>query len=208
MKKTSVLIIVLILLAFSLSAASNKIGAQIFTWASNQAITTGGSSFDNEETGIGIIVAGSYYPSEQSSFGLGYQIGATTVHDTYIDGTHVPSSSNDPTTWRGGLAAQYSADLSAVLTLELGAGLLYEFVTDSSTSGGIETRITLTTLSLLSSANLLINLTDTFALVGGIGVSFPLTTNLKGSSGGITVEPDFDVSGYTFQAQIGVAFSI
>lgn len=208
MKKTSLLTIVLLLLVVTLSAGTNRVGAQYFAWGSEETLTLSGISGSVEENGIGIILMSSYYPSSDSSLGIGFQIGATATHQRGINGASPTNTSDDPATWLAGITVQYSADLSNLLGLEVGGGILYEYQTDSSTSSGITTSVSISTLSFLGSANLLINLSDSFSLIGGLGLAVPLTTTYEINVGGISTSRDIEVTGSTIQAKVGVAFRL
>lgn len=207
MKKTSLLVIVLLLLVFSLSAGTNRIGAQVFAWSSDETMTIAGSSGSVLESGAGIVIVGSYYPSTDSTFGLGYLVGAASTNEATMGGVTVDVS-DEPTTWLAGITGQYSADLSALLGLEVGAGFQYEFQSDSTTSSGVTTSVSISTLSFLGTANLLVNLSDSFSLIGGLGLAIPLATTYEATTGGISISPDVEITGSTLQAKVGVSFRI
>ena len=212
MKKTGLLTIILLMLLFSLSAAPNWIGVQVLGWNSDITATisflgssTTGSAISN---GSGIIISGSFYPSQGSSLSLGYQLGATSVDEITSNGITSTPDSDKPLTWRGGLSAQHRTDLSDFLSLEIGAGVLYEYYTESDTSGGITDTQTLETISLAATSNLLLHLSDSLSLVGGIDFFVPIIANAEVSSGGITAKPEIEIEGTAVQIKVGVAFSI
>lgn len=155
---------------------------------------------------MGIIVAGSYYPSIGSSFGLGYQLGATSTKEITTGG--MTSTPDGPLTWRGGITGQYRTDVSPLLGIEIGAGLLFERAKDSDSSSGTLITMTVSDINLLTSATLLVNLTDDFSLVGGIDLALPLYASIKIRSGGLMVQPDVKVKGSAFQGRLGVVFNI
>lgn len=210
MKKTGLLIIVVLFAVFSLSASPNWVGVQAFMWEAEQTATvdfSGASATESgKSTGTGVIISGSYYPSMESTFGLGFQLGATATKETTINGITTQSSSDDPLTWRGGLSAQYRADVSSLLGMEVGAGILFEQTKDSDSSSGTLLTARQNVISLLTSATLLVNLTDSFSLVGGIDFVLPLYASIKVSGGGVSVEPDVTIEGFALQGRVGVAF--
>lgn len=87
-------------------------------------------------------------------------------------------------------------------------GLLFERMTRSANSGSSEVLFTLDSLSLATTANLLVSLSDNLSLVGGITAISNLRTNGQVASGSFSYDRDFKVSGYTLQGQAGVAFNI
>lgn len=212
MKKTDLLTIVLLFLIFSLSASPNWVGVQGFGWKSDQTVTAtflGSSSTQSAiGEGVGLIIAGSFFPSQDSMFGLGYQLGATSAQEITVDGITSSVGSDEPLTWRAGATSQYRTDISDFLSLELGVGILYEIYSKTETSGGIEATMTSDTISLLATTNLLFNMTDSLSLVGGIDVCFPILATAKISSSGITAKPDVDIKGNALQAKIGIAFKL
>jgi hypothetical protein len=52
----------------------------------------------------------------------------------------------------------------------------------------------------------LIHLSDSFAVVGGVDLAFPLTEQGTYTLGGSSTTVDYDVEGYTITGKIGVAF--
>lgn len=210
MKKICILIIVVLLSVFSVSASASWVGVQGLLWNSDLTITTsiGGSSStaSGKAKGVGIILAGSFYPSTDSSLGLGYQLGATSTNKVTVGG--VTTSPDDPLTWRGGLTGQYRADLSPLLGIEIGAGLLFEHLKDSEVIPGTTVTMKANTFNLLTSANLLVSVTESFSLVGGVSFVLPISASYKMTGGGMSVEPDVDIEGHAFQAQLGVAFAL
>jgi hypothetical protein len=210
MKKICILIIVVLLSVFSVSASASWVGVQGLLWNSDSTITTsyGGSSStaSGKAKGVGIILAGAFYPSTDSSLGLGYQLGATSTNKVTVGG--VTTSPDDPLTWRGGLTGQYRADLSPLLGIEIGAGLLFEHLKDSEVISGTTVTMKANTFNLLTSANLLVSVTESFSLVGGVSFVLPISASYKMTGEGISVEPDVDIEGHAFQAQLGVAFAL
>ena len=199
-----------LLSVFSVSASASWVGVQGLLWNSDLTITTsiGGSSStaSGKAKGVGIILAGSFYPSTDSSLGLGYQLGATSTNKVTVGG--VTTSPDDPLTWRGGLTGQYRADLSPLLGIEIGAGLLFEHLKDSEVFSGTTVTMKANTFNLLTSANLLVSVTESFSLVGGVSFVLPISASYKMTGGGMSVEPDVDIEGHAFQAQLGVAFAL
>ncbi len=102
--------------------------------------------------------------------------------------------------------AKFRAGMTEMVALELGAGLMYERTVATYEFLGFEAEATLNTLSVLTTADLVVHLSDSLALVGGVGVSFPLTTQGTYTDNvGTSIEDDFDVKGYTVSGKIGVA---
>lgn len=61
-------------------------------------------------------------------------------------------------------------------------------------------------LSAIIVSDLLIHLSDSFAIVGGVDLAFPLTEQGTYTLGGSSTTVDYDVEGYTITGKIGVAF--
>ncbi len=95
-----------------------------------------------------------------------------------------------------------------MVALELGAGLMYERIINTYDILGYEAETNLNTLSMLTSADLVVHLSDSLALIGGVGVSFPLTTRgTYEDNVGTSVEDSYDVKGYTVSGKVGVGLS-
>lgn len=212
MKKTVFLSIILLVVGFSLSASPNWVGAQVVKRGGETTLTTTflgvSSSNTTHSESSGLLISGSFYPSQESSIGLGYQLGATSLVKTQTGGITTQADSDAPLTWKAGLSAQYRADISGFLTLEFGAGIHYEYVTDSATSEGITTTYKSGTINLAATSNLLLHISDSFALVGGLDFLFPIITNIEMSIGGMTANPDVEIEGNGGQFKVGVAFSL
>ena len=161
---------------------------------------------DHTNSLIGSNVTGAFYPGE-SPIGIGFQVGfAKTIEAT--KGSSDVDVSNYPLTWHGGITGNFRVPMTQILALELGAGLSYESavrIYDIGTDTDIET--TLQTLNALASANLVINLPRNIAIVGGMGISMPLTTKANFDFGSISYTEDFDVKGPTVNGQLGLALS-
>ena len=207
MKEKGFLIFILLVFALPLFASPSWIGVQALGWQSDQTSTatymgvSSTSSGTNE--GIGLILSGSLYPEPEYPYGLGFQFGATkTTNGESLEDSDVPL------VWRGTLTSQYGANISEFVALECGTGILYEKLSDTYVSGGIEKHMTVKSYSLYSSVNLTIQFAGYIALVGGVSLSIPLFASAEVKGGGITTKPKMQVSGYTFEALIGLAISL
>ncbi len=196
---------------FPLSAFPSWIGIQSFTSHSNKTTTytAGPLTYKEGSTATlgGITVASSLY-SGDSPIGLGLQFGVAKMLKA-TNGSSEEDVSDYPLTYNGAASGVYRVEPSQKIALEFGVGLLFERMTRAANSGGgSEVVFTLDSLSLLTSANLFVTLSDDLALLGGITALSNLNTNGKVTSGTFAYESDFDVRGYTLQGQIGVAFSL
>lgn len=193
-----------------LSASPSRVGVQGFSSHTNKTTTytTGVVTYKEKSTADlgGINIAGSFYPGD-SSFGIGAQFGAAKLYKA-TNGSSEEDVSDYPLTWRGGASALYHLGMSDKSALEFGMGLLFERMTRSANSGSSEVLFTLDSLSLATTANLLVSLSDNLSLVGGITAISNLRTNGQVASGSFSYDRDFKVSGYTLQGQAGVAFNI
>ena len=201
MKKTGILLSILLTLSLPLFASPSWIGVQALNWQSDQSATSTymglSSTSSGTHEGVGLIISGSLYPD--SDYGLGFQFGATKE-----------SSSDDadpPLTWRGALTTQYGSSISDFLSLEFGAGILYEQLTKTDVSSGTE-KITVKSYSLYSSTTLALHFEGNLSLIGGLSMAMPLYTKAEVTSGGVTTQPDMQVTGFSFEALIGIALGI
>jgi len=104
--------------------------------------------------------------------------------------------------------AKVKVGMSEMLALELGAGLMYERTINTYDILGYEAETTLNTLSVLTAADLVVHLSDSLALIGGVGVSFPLITQGTYTDNvGTSIEDEYDVKGYTVSGKVGVGLS-
>lgn len=207
MRKKGFLVSILLIFALSLFASPSWIGVQALGWQSDRTSTAtySGNSATSSGTdeGIGILLSGSLYPESEYPYGLGFQFGATKS----TKGKSLQDSGT-PLAWRGALTSQYGATISEFVTLEAGTGLLYEKLSDTYVSGGVEKRMTVKSFSLYSSVNLMIQWFGYLSLVGGVSMAIPLFATAELESGGITTKPDMQVSGYSLEALIGLAMSL
>ncbi|MFA7127246.1 MAG: hypothetical protein WC182_06825, partial [Bacilli bacterium] len=110
-----------------------------------------------------------------------------------------------PLTWNIGATGKFRLNMSDLLALELGAGLMYEHYARTGDVLGSDYKIYFDTLSALIASDLVINLSDTLAIVGGVDLAFPLTAKGTYSLGGSSIEVDHDVKGYTLTGKLGIA---
>ena len=210
MKKLLVTLSIVSVALFSLSASSSWIGVQGFSSQSNKTTTYSLLGVTSEEDSTatlgGMHIAGTLYTGE-SPFGLGLQFGAAKMLKA-TNGSSEEDVEDYPLTYNGAASGVYRLGVSDMIVMEFGAGLLFERMTRAANSDSSEVIFTLDSLSLFTSANLLVTLSDDLSLVGGITALSNLNTNGKVTSGSFTYEPDFDVRGYTLQGQVGVAFSL
>lgn len=211
MKKICLLSLVLLFAAYSISAAQSWIGFQTFTSTSrnNPALAVWGVQLEGETSVAfrGINIGGTIYPVKKSPFGLGFQVGASEIHSISSTTPNVDLSEY-PLAWRGGLSGHYHTHLFGNLSMELGAGVLAERMHKAVGSGNAEIRATLNAISLLCTANVLLPLSETFSIVGGITSSLPLYTQRKISRGDNADKANIDVEGITVQAQIGISLAL
>lgn len=207
MKKLLIVLGLVSVALFPLSASPSWIGVQGIGSYKQETITSNvvGTTIDEEHTAnlAGLQIAGTLYPGE-SPIGIGFQFGSVK---TYAD-KRISSEmdvSEYPLTWNGGLTGKFRASLTEMLALEIGAGLSYARMAQTYDIAGSDVIATLNTLSLLTSADLVVHLGDKLALVGGVGASFPLNTQATFTSGSIEYERELDVKGYTISGQVGVA---
>ncbi len=206
MKKSLILFTVILLVTGFLFASPSWIGVQGVGAYQQNTTTIGGSEQKNTATLGGLNIAGTIYAGE-SPLGIGFQFGAAKTLNAQRDSTDL-NVEDYPLTWNGGVMAKYRLGMSEMLALEFGAGLMYERIINTYDFGSYEAETNLNTLSMLTAADVVVHLSDSLALVGGIGVSFPLTT--KGTyedNIGTSLEDEFDVKGYTFNGKVGVGLS-
>ncbi len=211
MKKTYSLILTLLLITYSLSAAQSWIGVQAFasTSRNNPALSLWGVQLEGESraTFAGVTVSGTIFPTKKSSFGLGFLIGASEMH--MIESNTTGSDLSDyPLAWRGSLSGIYHTTMFGSIAMELGMGIAAERMHKAVGSGNTEIRATLNALSFLCSANLLLPLSDSFSLVGGVGSSLPLYTQRKIARGDSTDKANIDVEGITVHAVVGISLAL
>jgi hypothetical protein len=211
MKKPFTLSLLLLFFSFSLFAAQSWIGVQAFTTTNrnNPALAVWGVELEGESVAdfSGANIAASIYPVKKSSFGFGFQIGASEMYSISSNTTEVDLS-DYPLSWKGSLSAQYHTHIFGHLSMELGMGILAERMNKAVNSGDTEIRATLNSLSLLATTNLLLPLSDTFSLVGGVGASLPLCTQRKIGRADNTDKAIIDVEGITVHAQVGISLAL
>lgn len=206
MKKT-LLILSIALVATSLSASPSWIGIQ--STGSYQQVTTtftfGSWNINEDHTAklTGMNVAGTIYPGN-APVGIGFQIGSSkTVEATR--GSADVDTSNYPLKGNGGVTAVYRTDLSKKSALELGGGLLFERMTQTSEIGGSDLITTLDITSFLTTADVVFSLGEYLTFVAGLGLSLPLNSKATFTSGGISYTKKIEVTGHTLNAKVGIA---
>lgn len=205
MKKAFIAVTIILLVTGALFASPSWIGGQGIVSNQKNTTTVGAIEQETSTNLAGLNIAGTIYPGD-SPLGIGFQVGVAKIFKATNNDTEVEWS-DYPATWNIGAMAKFKIGMSEMLALELGAGLMYERTTTDYDFGLYESTTNLDTLCMLTAADLLVHLSDSFALVGGIGVSIPLTT--KGTYNdnlGISTEDTFDVKGYTVSGKLGVAF--
>ena len=205
MKKTINFLIIILLSIFSVAATTSWASIQGLEFSNNQTLTMtyigiSSAPISSQSNGTGVVLSGTRFSSEESSLGLGYQIGATLTEETTTDGeTSSLDLEDQPLAWMGSLSTQYRLKTSSFLNLEIGLGLLFESSEDSIYNSYSESTITITsdTLSTLISATLLANLTNDWFLIGGVDCLLPLYANIELTDGVDTLNIDVDSEGYS-----------
>ncbi|HAF85701.1 MAG TPA: hypothetical protein DCG32_04905 [Sphaerochaeta sp.] len=206
MKKTLILCTIILLVTGFLFAAPSWIGVQGVGSYQQNTTTIDGDEQEHTANLGGMNIAGTLYPGE-SPVGIGFQFGASKTMKATRGSTELVVE-DYPLTYNGAVMAKFRAGMSEMLALELGAGLMYERTITTYDILGYEAETNLNTLSVLTSADLVVHLSDSLALIGGVGASFPLTT--KGTyedSVGTSIEDEYDVKGYTVSGKVGVGLS-
>lgn len=212
MKKLLIVLFGLLALTLlPLAASPSWLGLQGFSSQSKRTTTYSllGTTYAEDSTATlgGANFVGTIYPSD-SPFGLGLQLGAAKMVKA-TNGNSEEDVSDYPRTHNVGVSGVYRLGASEAITLEFGMGLLFERMTKAANSDSSnEVIFTLDSLSLLTSANILVALSDSFSLVGGLTALSNLSTKGKVASGNFIYNSDFNVTGYTLQGQVGVAFSL
>ncbi len=210
MKKSLLIFSLLSITLFALPASPSWIGLMGFSSHGNKTTTykLGGAEFEEKSTTTlsGMQITGSIYPGS-SPFGIGLQLGSAKMLKA-TNGSSDEDVSDYPLTLSGSVSGLYRLGVSEKVVFEFGLGLQSEKMTKAANSGGSEVIFSLHSLGLLTSANLLIGLSDNFSLVGGITGLSNLKTNGRVTSGSFAYDKDFKVSGYALQGQIGVAFNL
>ncbi len=198
MKKTLIVLVITILTTGLLFATPSWIGVQ-------------GTGSVKQETGtedhtiipIGLNIVGTIYLSD-APIGIGFQGGfaKTALHNR--DGSELEVK-DYPLTWNLGATGKFKLDMTDLLALELGLGLIYERYARIGNIIGTDYVINFDTLSAFIASDLLIHLSDSFAIVGGINVAFPLTEVGKYTIGDSSFTVDYDVKGYTLTGKLGIA---
>jgi len=198
MKKTWIVLAITLLTMGLLFASPSWVGVQ-------------GIASVKQETGteehtiipIGLNIAGTIYLGEVP-VGIGFQGGFTKTAVHKKDGSDMEVKEY-PLTWNIGATGKFRLNMSDLLALELGAGLMYEHYARTGDVLGSDYKIYFDTLSALIASDLVINLSDTLAIVGGVDLAFPLTAKGTYSLGGSSIEVDHDVKGYTLTGKLGIA---
>jgi hypothetical protein len=183
-----------------------------FLFASPSWIGMQGTASVKQETGtdeehtivpIGLNIAGTAYLGE-APVGIGFQGGFTKTALHKRDGSEVEAKEY-PLTWNIGATGKFRLNMSDLLALELGGGLMYEHYARIGKVLGTDYEITFDTLSAIIASDLIIQLSDSLAIVGGVDVAFPLTATGKYTAFGTTYTVDYEVKGYAFTGKIGMA---
>ncbi|SMP66095.1 hypothetical protein SAMN06298221_1232 [Sphaerochaeta associata] len=199
MKKMLLVLAITLLTTGLLFAAPSWLGVQ-------------GTASVKQETGtedhtiipIGLNIAGTIGIGD-APVGIGFQAGfaKTAIHQR--DGEELEVE-DYPLTWNVGAAAKFRLSMTDMLALELGAGMMYERYARTGSILGTDYVINFNTLSAIIVSDLLIHVSDSFAVVGGVDLAFPLTEQGTYTLGGSSTTVNYDVEGYTITGKIGVAF--
>ena len=204
MKKPLILCTIILLVSGFLFASPSWIGVQGTGSYQQNTTTISGGEQDNTATLGGMNVAGTLY-AEGAPVGIGFQFGASKTIEATRGSTDL-NVEDYPLTWNGGVMAKFKVGMSEMVALELGAGLMYERTITTYDILGYEAETTLNTLSMLTAADLVVHLSDSLALIGGVGVSFPLTTQgVYEDNVGTSIKDEYDVQGYTLSGKVGLA---
>ena len=154
---------------------------------------------------IGLNIAGTIGIGD-APVGIGFQAGfaKTALHKR--DGAEVEVE-DYPLMWNVGATGKYRVDMSDLLSLELGAGLMYERYARTGNILGVDYIINFNTLSAVIVSDVLIHLSESLAIVGGVDIAFPLTEQGEYTLAGSSFTADYDVKGYTITGKLGVALS-
>ena len=199
MKKTCIVLAITLLTMGLLFASPSWVGVQ-------------GIASVKQETGteehtiipIGMNIAGTIYLGEELPVGIGFQGGFTKTALHKRDGSEMEVE-DYPLTWNIGATGKFRLNMSDLLALELGGGLMYEHYARIGKVLGTDYEITFDTLSAIIASDLIIQLSDSLAIVGGVDVAFPLTATGKYTAFGTTYTVDYEVKGYAFTGKIGMA---
>ncbi|MGM0433001.1 MAG: hypothetical protein ACQEQU_09835, partial [Spirochaetota bacterium] len=162
MKKIFIVLALALLTTGLLFAAPSWIGVQ------------GTGSFKQEESGsedhtiipVGLNIAGTKYLGD-APIGIGFQAGfaKTALHKR--DGEELEVK-DYPLTWNIGTAGKFRLEMTELLALELGAGLMYERYSRTGEALGTDYVINFDTLSAVLASDAVIHLSDSLAMVGGV----------------------------------------
>lgn len=198
MKKTCIVLAITLLTMGLLFASPSWVGVQ-------------GTASVKQETGteehiivpIGLNIAGTIYLGE-APVGIGFQGGFTKTALHKRDGSEMEVK-DYPLTWNIGATGKFRLNMTELIALELGGGLMYERYARTGKVLGQEYVINFDTLSALIASDLVIHLSDSLAFVGGIDLAFPLTAKGEYTALGTTYTVDYDVKGYTLTGKLGIA---
>jgi hypothetical protein len=169
MKRIFIVLAIALLTTGLLFASPSWIGVQ------------GTGSFKQGESGsedhtiipVGLNIAGTMYLGE-APIGIGFQAGfaKTAIHKR--DGEELEVK-DYPLTWNIGAAGKFRLGMSDLLALELGAGLMNERYARTGEVLGSDYVINFDTLSAVLASDVVVHLSDSLAMVGGVNAAFPLT---------------------------------
>lgn len=201
MKKLIIVLAITLLTSGLLFAASSWVGVQGTTSVKKESGTE-----DHTIIPIGLNITGTLGIGDVPA-GIGFQVGLakTAIHKR--DGEELEVEEY-PLTWNVAVDGKFRLDMTDLLALELGAGLMYERYARTGEILGTDYVINFNTLSAILVSDLLIHLTDSLAIVGGVDVAFPLTEQGEYILGGNSTTVDYDVKGYTVAGKLGVAISL
>lgn len=211
MRKALLMVFILCFCVFSTFASKSWFGIEGFTTRSEETRIYNllGIDFSEDSTAtvMGIAVSGTLFPNQESPLGIGYQIGAGKIIEA-TQGSSQEDVSDYPLTWRGSLSIQYGATFTEQLSMELGVGGLYESMTRGADSNNPEVIVEYNMLSFIANTKLLLKMSDSLAILGGLSVSTPLSSETTVTSGSISYGSYINVIGYTILGQLGLALSL
>jgi len=198
MKKTWIVLAITLLTMGLLFASPSWVGVQGIASVKQETGTE-----EHTIVPIGLNIAGTAYLGE-APVGIGFQGGFTKTALHKRDGSEMEAK-DYPLTWNIGATGKFRLNMTELLALELGGGLMYERYARTGDILGSDYVINFNTLSALVVSDLVIHLSDSLAIVGGVDVAFPLTSKGEYSFFGVTKTVDYDVKGYSLIGKLGIA---
>lgn len=206
MRKTIALVLLMLTQTLALFASPSWVGVQLARWSQDHTITSTYNSASLTQSthskGSALIFSGSYYPETYSQFGLGFQLGALHTEQKRVDAT---TYGDLPLSWSATLLSQYRTANSSLVDLEIGTGLLYRIEKEESSTGS---SLDITTLSVMSSTTLTIQLTNNLLCIVSADIASPLWTKGLYKIGNTSWDIAMHSRGFFFQTRVGLALSL